>query len=169
MLPFWTQRSLPHWKVEWNPHKQCFFFSRKIGQVTTRIIHFHYLKRSFLNQSIQKHFIKFWEQKHWSQVSELSLLKQKTARRECHTPRTCSDATFGNRISTETHALQVTGQSWAVNCQLINGYVIHRELGSRHTPRWPRHWMAQDCVRLQPRTSNPNFQYRWFGQERSIV
>ena len=34
---------------------QCFFFSRKISSVTPKVvIHFHYLKKYFLDQSIQK-------------------------------------------------------------------------------------------------------------------
>ena len=33
---------------------QWFFFSRNIGQLTPKIIYFHYLKKSFLDQSIQK-------------------------------------------------------------------------------------------------------------------
>ena len=36
--------------------EQWFFFSRNIGQVTPKIIYFHYLKNSFLDQSIQKIF-----------------------------------------------------------------------------------------------------------------
>ena len=32
---------------------QCFLFSRNIGQLTLKIIYFHYLKESFLDQSIQ--------------------------------------------------------------------------------------------------------------------
>ena len=35
---------------------QCFFFSRNIGEVTLKIIYFHYLKKCFLDQSIQKIF-----------------------------------------------------------------------------------------------------------------
>ena len=34
-------------------HRQCFFFSRKIGYVPQENIYFHYLKQSFLDQSIQ--------------------------------------------------------------------------------------------------------------------
>ena len=35
----------------------CFFFSRSIGQVTPKIIHFYYLKKYFLDQSIQKNIL----------------------------------------------------------------------------------------------------------------
>ena len=35
---------------------QCFSFSRNIGQVTLKISDFYYLKKSFLDQSIQKIF-----------------------------------------------------------------------------------------------------------------
>ena len=33
---------------------QCFIFSRIITQVTPKIIHLYYVKKTFLNQSIQK-------------------------------------------------------------------------------------------------------------------
>ena len=36
--------------------KQCFFFSRNVGQVTPKIIYFHYLIKYFPDQSIQKTF-----------------------------------------------------------------------------------------------------------------
>ena len=36
--------------------QQCFFFSRNIGQLTPKIIYFHYLKKYFLDLSIQKTF-----------------------------------------------------------------------------------------------------------------
>ena len=34
--------------------QQCFLFSRNIGELTPKIIILHYLKKSFLDQSIQK-------------------------------------------------------------------------------------------------------------------
>ena len=37
-------------------HHQWFFFSRNIGELTLKIIYFHYLKKCFLDQSIQKRF-----------------------------------------------------------------------------------------------------------------
>ena len=37
-------------------HHQCFFFSRNIGQLTLKTIYFYYLKKLFLDQSIQKSF-----------------------------------------------------------------------------------------------------------------
>ena len=48
--------------VYWREHQlaipdQCFLFSRDIGQLTPKIIYFHYLKKSFLNQSIQKNVL----------------------------------------------------------------------------------------------------------------
>ena len=40
-----------------SPHpKQCFFFSRNISFVTPKIVYFHYLKKSILDESIQKRF-----------------------------------------------------------------------------------------------------------------
>ena len=33
---------------------QCFFFSRNIGELTPKNFYFHYLKKSFLDESIQK-------------------------------------------------------------------------------------------------------------------
>ena len=36
---------------------QLLFFGRNIGQLTPNIIYFHYLKKRFLDQSIQKIFI----------------------------------------------------------------------------------------------------------------
>ena len=38
------------------PARQCFLFSRIIGQLTPKIIYFYYLKKYFLDQSIQKIF-----------------------------------------------------------------------------------------------------------------
>ena len=37
-------------------NNQCFFFSRNIGQLTPKIIYFHYVIKYFLDQSIQKIF-----------------------------------------------------------------------------------------------------------------
>ena len=36
---------------------QCFLFSRNTGQLTPKIIYFHYLKKPFLDQSIQKNHL----------------------------------------------------------------------------------------------------------------
>ena len=41
-----------------NKRTQCFFFGRNIGWVTPKTIYFHYLKKYFLDQNIQK-IIKF--------------------------------------------------------------------------------------------------------------
>ena len=38
------------------PPNQCFLFSRNIGQDTPKINYFHYLKKYFLDQSIQTTF-----------------------------------------------------------------------------------------------------------------
>ena len=38
----------------WGRRLQCFYFSRNIGYFTPKIIYFHYLKESFLDQSLQK-------------------------------------------------------------------------------------------------------------------
>ena len=37
--------------------EQCFLFSRIIGQLTPKNIYFHYLKKCFLDQSIQKNIL----------------------------------------------------------------------------------------------------------------
>ena len=54
----------PAWNVEFHletycgshTQLQCFLFSRIIGQLTPKIIYFYYLKKYFLDQSIQKIF-----------------------------------------------------------------------------------------------------------------
>ena len=43
-------------QTQTRPAHQCFFSSRNIGQVTPKIIYFHYLIKYFLDQSIQKIF-----------------------------------------------------------------------------------------------------------------
>ena len=42
---------------------QCFFFSRNIGDVTPKIIYFHYLKNHFLDQSTPKNSLLKFENK----------------------------------------------------------------------------------------------------------
>ena len=38
------------------PEFQCFFSCRKIGEITLKTIYFHYLKKRFLDESIQRVF-----------------------------------------------------------------------------------------------------------------
>ena len=51
---FWINLAEHLMKRKYTGVCQCFLFSRSIGQVTPKIIYFHYLKKPFLDQSIQK-------------------------------------------------------------------------------------------------------------------
>ena len=55
---------------------QCFFFSRSIGYVTPKIIHFHYLKKYFLDQSIQYIFLFIFENRSTDAYVQVRYMQQ---------------------------------------------------------------------------------------------